>query len=82
MYYSYLLFFYWFRYFVLVLDFVDFGLLLFEVTVIVVDEGEDVVGSDELEVVIMVGIEVIMVIRVGVDLIDDDVYNNYRMLKI
>lgn len=60
----------------------DFGLLLFEVTVIVVDEGEDVVGSDELEVVIMVGIEVIMVIRVGVDLIDDDVYNNYRMLKI
>lgn len=82
MYYSYLLFFYWFRYFVLVLDFVDFGLLLFEVIVIVVDEGEDVVGSDELEVVIMVGIEVIMVIRVGVDLIDDDVYNNYRMLKI
>lgn len=82
MYYSYLLFFYWFRYFVLVLDFVDFGLLLFEVTVIVVDEGEDVVGSDELEVVIMVGIEVIMVIKVGVDLIDDDVYNNYRMLKI
>lgn len=76
MYYSYLLFFYWFRYFVLVLDFVDFGLLLFEVIVIVVDEGEDVVGSDELEVVIMVGIEVIMVIRVGVDLIDDDVYNN------
>lgn len=82
MYYSYLLFFYWFRYFVLVLDFVDFGLLLFEVIVIVVDEGEDVVGSDELEVVIMVGIEVIMVIRVGVDLIDDDVYNNYRMLRI
>lgn len=82
MYYSYLLFFYWFRYFELVLDFVDFGLLLFEVIVIVVDEGEDVVGSDELEVVIMVGIEVIMVIRVGVDLIDDDVYNNYRMLKI
>lgn len=82
MYYSYLLFFYWFRYFVLVLDFVDFGLLLFEVIVIVVDEGEDVVGSDELEVVIMVGIEVIMVIRVGVDLIDDDVYNNYRTLKI
>lgn len=60
----------------------DFGLLLFEVIVIVVDEGEDVVGSDELEVVIMVGIEVIMVIRVGVDLIDDDVYNNYRTLKI
>lgn len=60
----------------------DFDLLLFEVIVIVVDEGEDVVGSDELEVVIMVGIEVIMVIRVGVDLIDDDVYNNYRTLKI
>lgn len=44
-----------------------------EVTVTVVDEGEDVAGSDEPEVVTMVGIEVTMVTRVGADPIDDDV---------
>lgn len=59
----------------------DLGPLLPEVTVTVVDEGEDVAGSDEPEVVTMVGIEVTMVTRVGADPIDDDVYNNYRMLK-
>lgn len=59
----------------------DLGPLLPEVTVTVVDEGEDVAGSDEPEVVTMVGIEVTMVTRVGADPIDDDVYNNYGMLK-
>lgn len=59
----------------------DLGPLLPEVTVTVVDEGEDVAGSDEPEVVTMVGIEVTMVTRVGADPIDDDVYNNYRTLK-
>lgn len=54
----------------------DLGPLLPEVTVTVVEEGEDVAGSDEPEVVTMVGIEVTMVTRVGADPIDDDVYNN------
>lgn len=78
---SHLLLLYWSRYPVSALDFVDLGPLLPEVTVTVVDEGEDVAGSDEPEVVTMVGIEVTMVTRVGADPIDDDVYNNYRMLK-
>lgn len=42
----------------------------------VADEGEDVAGRDEPEVVTVVGIEVTMVTRVGVDPIDDVVYNN------
>lgn len=54
----------------------DLGPLLPEVTVTVVDEGEDVAGRDEPEVVTVVGIEVTMVTRVGVDPIDDVVYNN------
>lgn len=54
----------------------DLGPLLPEVTVTVVDEGEDVAGRDEPEVVTVVGIEVTMVTRVGADPIDDVVYNN------
>lgn len=42
-----------------------------EVTVTVVDEGEDVAGRDEPDVVTVVGIEVTMVTRVGADPIDD-----------
>lgn len=54
----------------------DLGPLLPEVTVTVVDEGEDVAGRDEPDVVTVVGIEVTMVTRVGADPIDDVVYNN------
>lgn len=44
-----------------------------EVTVTVVDEGEDDAANDEPEVVTVVGIDVTMVTRVGADPIDDDV---------